>query len=74
MSSDTIKNMELLSVKDFLALSGLSKTSFYNEVNAGRLLARKIGRKTVITAEDAAAWRASLPAVHRRKGANGLEH
>lgn len=68
LSSDAVKNMELLSVKEFLTLSGLSKTSFYNEVNAGRLSARKIGRKTVIAAEDAAAWRANLPTVPRGKG------
>ncbi|RVE90690.1 DNA-binding protein [Sinorhizobium meliloti] len=73
-SSDTIKTTGLLSVKEFLTWAGLSKTSFYNEVNAGRLAARKIGRKTVITAEDAAAWRASLPAVRRSKGDIGLEH
>lgn len=70
-SSDITKSTGLISVKEFLTWAGLSKTSFYNEINSGRLSARKIGRKTVITAEDAAAWRASLPSI---RGGKGLEH
>jgi hypothetical protein len=42
---------------------GLSTT--YNEIRAGRLTARKIGRRTIITTDDEIAWRERLPKVQR---------
>jgi hypothetical protein len=36
-------------------------------INAGRLIARKIVRRTVVTAEDARSWRHNLPKVQRRQ-------
>jgi hypothetical protein len=42
---------------------GLSTT--YNEIRVGRLTARKIGRRTIITTDDEMAWRERLPKVHR---------
>jgi hypothetical protein len=42
---------------------GLSTT--YGEIKAGRLTARKVGRRTIITIEDEKAWRDRLPMVQR---------
>jgi excisionase family DNA binding protein len=36
---------------------GLSRTTVYAEILAGRLKAFKIGRKTMVAGEDALAWR-----------------
>ena len=45
---------------------GLSTT--YNEIKAGRLIARKIGRRTVVTSDDEKAWRDRLPKLQRNGG------
>jgi hypothetical protein len=49
------------SVEVWAARHGLSRAAAYREIAAGRLVARKVGARTIITAEDAAAWRRSLP-------------
>jgi hypothetical protein len=41
----------------------LSKAHIYNEIKGGRLRARKSGNATIVTAEDEAAWLASMPLV-----------
>ena len=49
------------SVKEFAQDLGVSHMTIYAEINAGKLTARKIGRRTIITADDAAAYLAALP-------------
>jgi hypothetical protein len=49
-------------VRQFCESHGIGRTTFYNEVSSGRLRTRKIGRRTVVLAGDAASWRESLPA------------
>ena len=51
----------LMTVHEFIRWSGLSMPSVYRQLAGGRLLGRKIGRKTVIRVEDAEAWRDALP-------------
>jgi hypothetical protein len=41
--------------------AGLGRSKLFEEINAGRLKARKAGRRTLILHEDLAAWLASLP-------------
>jgi hypothetical protein len=41
-------------------------TTVRGEVKAGRLVARKVGRRTIITAEDARAWQEQLPKLQPR--------
>lgn len=48
-------------VDEFAALNRTSRSQIYKEIAAGRLIARKIGARTIITGEDGAAWRRSLP-------------
>lgn len=47
---------------EFLTRFGVSRSTAYREINAGRLKARKRGSRTIITAADAQEWLASLPA------------
>ena len=59
MHEDRMKR--LLKIPEFLELYSISRTAFYREVTAGRLLLTKIGNASRIAQEDAAAWVASLP-------------
>ena len=49
-------------VADVLRRVGISRTKFYQEINAGRLKARKIGSKTVVLEVDLQAYLDALPA------------
>jgi len=53
------------SLDDFARRNHIGLTTVYAEINAGRLIAHKVGRRTVITIEDARVWRANLPKVAR---------
>jgi hypothetical protein len=48
------------SVEDFAAAHGIGRTVAYKEIKLGRLRAAKVGRRTLITAEAAADWRALI--------------
>lgn len=41
--------------------AGIGRSTVFEEINAGRLKARKAGRRTLILKDDLAAWLASLP-------------
>ena len=48
-------------VPDFARAHGLSVPTVYRLIERGELIARKVGRRTLITADDEARWLASLP-------------
>jgi len=48
------------SVEAFAADNGISRSAAWTEIAAGRLTARRTGRRTLILREDAERWRASL--------------
>jgi hypothetical protein len=48
-------------VERFAVRNGISRSQAYKEIAAGRLIARKVNSRTIITREDAATWRHSLP-------------
>lgn len=48
-------------IAEFGASHGIGKSLIYEEIAAGRLKTRKVGRRTIILAQDAAAWREALP-------------
>ena len=48
-------------VEDFVAVSGIGRTTIYAEIKAGRLKAKKVGKRTIITAEAGKAYLDSLP-------------
>jgi hypothetical protein len=53
-----------LSISKFCTYASIGRTSAFTEIKAGRLIARKRGRSTIILIEDADAWLQSLPLVH----------
>jgi predicted DNA-binding transcriptional regulator AlpA len=52
---------KLLRIPEFLELYSISRTAFYREVSAGRLMLTKIGNASRVAAEDAEAWASALP-------------
>ena len=46
----------LMTVNEFCHQHSLGRTTFYNEVRAGRLHVVKRGRRTLIARADAEAW------------------
>lgn len=50
-----------LPIPEFCRLYGIGRSKTYQEINAGRLKAKKIGRKTLITNADE--WLGNLPAL-----------
>jgi hypothetical protein len=50
-----------MSIRTFCKTYDIGRTSTYTEIKAGRLKVRKIGRRTIITADDAEEWLSRLP-------------
>jgi hypothetical protein len=48
-------------VAEFATSVGISPAQVYIEMGSGRLKGKKLGRRTIILAEDEAAWLAALP-------------
>ena len=53
-----------MSIRTFCKTYDIGRTSTYTEIKAGRLKVRKLGRRTIITADDAEEWLSRLPALH----------
>ncbi len=49
-----------LSLEEFAESHSVSRTTVYKEIAAGRLKVSKVGRRTIVTLEQAAEWRASV--------------
>ncbi|TXN72937.1 helix-turn-helix domain-containing protein [Methylobacterium sp. WL18] len=41
---------------------GVGRSTIFDEISSGNLIARKVGRRTLIRHEDLVAWTAALPA------------
>jgi hypothetical protein len=54
------------SLDEFARQNDIGLTTVRGEIKAGRLVARKVGRRTIITPEDANDWRNRLPKVQPR--------
>lgn len=48
-------------VESFLVATGIGRTKLHEEMQSGRLKARRVGRRLLIAKADADAWLASLP-------------
>jgi predicted DNA-binding transcriptional regulator AlpA len=60
-----VRMKRLLKIPEFLELYSMSRTAFYREVGAGRLILTKIGKASRVSCEDAEAWATSLPKMDR---------
>jgi hypothetical protein len=58
---------------EFARRNRIGLSTAYNEIKAGRLTARKVGRRTLITAEDERDWRQRLPIVKRAGNSAAVE-
>lgn len=48
-------------IADAVKASGVGRSLLYEHIKSGRLKARKLGRRTLILAEDLHNWLATLP-------------
>jgi hypothetical protein len=51
-----------LSIRAASKVSGIGRTSLYAAIRAGKLVARKCGKRTIILQSDLITWLNSLPA------------
>ena len=58
---DNLNPKGAFSVDEFCGWASIGRSKFYQEVAAGRIRLRKIGRKSVVTMPDALAWLSELP-------------
>ena len=56
------------SVEETLRLLGICRPQLYREINAGRIVARKMGRRTLIPATEVQRYLDELPAYQPRAG------
>ena len=54
------------SIAETCAVARVGRTSIYEAINRGELIARKRGRRTVILADDLRRWLESLPTATRK--------
>jgi hypothetical protein len=59
------------SITELTQMAAVGRSFLYDEIKAGRLIVRKAGRRSLILAEDASAWLASLPKVPPAECRNG---
>jgi excisionase family DNA binding protein len=52
-----------MSISEFSERYGPGRTTIYEEIKLGRLRARKCGKRTLITEDDAEHWLQALPLV-----------
>jgi hypothetical protein len=58
-----LEESDAYSLASFALRHGISRSKVYEEIKNGRLVARKIGDRTVILADDGRIWRNKLPKV-----------
>ena len=61
----TDTSRKLFSLSEFAARNGIARSTIYLEHERGRLTIRKLGRKSVILAEDELLWRNGLPPLRK---------
>ncbi len=54
----------LLTINDFCKWASIGRTKLYAEMNAGRLMAKKFGSRTLIPRAEAQKWMEQLPTKH----------
>ena len=55
------KRRRAYTIDSFADAHEIGRTTVYAEIGSKRLIARKVGGRTIITVEDAADWRRNLP-------------
>jgi hypothetical protein len=60
-SGAAVSDFDADTVEEFAVRNRISRSQAYKEIAAGRLVARKIGARTIVLRDDAEAWRRALP-------------
>ena len=55
-----------MTIAQFCAWAGIARSTAYKEIASGKLVARKIGHKTIIARDDAESWFRALPTLESR--------
>ena len=50
-----------MSVGEAAKAAGVGRTTLFEEIREGRITARKVGRRTIITVDEFEAWLKALP-------------
>jgi excisionase family DNA binding protein len=50
-----------MSIDEAAKAAGIGRTMLFEEIRKGRITARKVGRRTIITVDDLDAWLKALP-------------
>jgi hypothetical protein len=56
-----LKDHAAFSIESFAHAHEIGRTKTLELIRSGKLIARKVGARTIITAEDARLWRENLP-------------
>lgn len=67
MSDTTPETGGALTVAEFCETYGVGRSLFYEELKAGRIEARKAGKRTLILRDEAERWARSLPKVENQR-------
>ena len=66
---------EAISIDEVVKAVGIGRTRIFAEIRSGQLVARKVGRRTVILKQDLEAWLRQLPRASRSAVAHqGSQH
>ncbi len=68
--TETQNDIVAYSIDAAAKASHTGRTSLYAEIAAGRLIAKKFGSRTLITADDLHKWLNALPAIGEEKNAS----
>lgn len=61
MSKSEFRERNCFSLEEFCFRNGIGRTTVYKEIKEGRLRARKVGKRTLISLEEESRWFASSP-------------
>lgn len=61
------------SIPRLAAMSDCGRSSLYDEIAHGRLIASKVGRRTIVTRKNALRWLAALPTLSPKQDADNKQ-
>lgn len=61
------------SIREVIQKTGIGRTKIFAEIRAGRLRARKLGRRTIIAAADLEHWISQLPLIRPVRLTDGAD-
>ena len=72
VNNPTSLKRRAFNVREFCAEYGIGHDNAYKAIREGKLIARKFGKRTIITVDDADRFIASLPGLELSRPADGV--